>query len=179
MSTNTTSTLQLSLSWNQVDTESGNISNTLTDAGYYIYNRTWSSGTGNECVNQLYHETRTLASGEFREYNMSVLVRPVFSGSINQSFSNIRGFVIENISSGTGISGTYFNNDIAIRATGVSGFSGLFNGQSGNYLIPAKSPFVLINYSTGLPVTTGQDRIFVHNNTNSGVSYRIAIVGLS
>jgi hypothetical protein len=172
----TTASLQINTSWNQTD-------NTITDDGNYLFNRSWSASTGYSGVTQSWYETKTLAPNSVQEYSLTGLTRSVFAGTIIQPFSNVRAIYIENQSLGIGTtgvnSGLNITQDICVRATGANGFSGLFNGQSGNYAIPAKSPFILVNYIYGWPVISDKSKIFIHNtNTIESGIYKICIIGL-
>lgn len=167
---NSTGTLQISLSWSQQDQEGSNISNTVTDAGSYVFNRTWNSGVNNEQINNLFHEVRTLTSGGIQAYDITNLTRTIFSGSFSQGFSSVRCVFIENISSGTGA-------NIVVAATGSNGWTNGFNGGSGGNVVAAKSPFIIANYITGFAVTT-TNRFLYLNDLGSGCTVRIGILGV-
>jgi hypothetical protein len=181
MSINTNSTLQVLLSWSQAETDDNNDSNTITDEGNYLFNHTWTSGTGYGEINQLWHTSNTLTSGESHAYNITGLTRTIFDNSYTQSFSNIRAIYFENTATGTGISGTYFDASIIICATGNYGISGIFDNSAGNNKIAANSPWIAANPATGWPVIAGQTQLFVKDAgiDGSGSSYQIGIVGLS
>ena len=178
---NTNATLQVLLSWSQLETDSNNDSNTITDEGTYLFNDTWTSGTGNEEINQLWHTGQNLTSGQSQMYNITGLTRTIFGNSYTQSFSNIRCIYLENTSTGTGVSGVYFDASIILKATGDNGLSGVLNNSIEGYKVAAKSPFVLANFATGWPITDGQTKLFINDAgiAGSGSSYKIGIVGLT
>ena len=184
MSTLTTAaTLNLNLSWSQSDPDAYNSSNTYTDAGTYSYNRNYSSGTGStpagySVAGKLWHESRILNSGETRIYSLTGLNTTIFSGSFYTSFNNVKTFYVENLSTGVG-------QNISVYATGTNGFSGIFNSQSGNYIVGPKSPFIFSNFLTGWAIYSGNSDLTIKDlggvtgtGAPSGCYIRIAIVGI-
>lgn len=175
-------TAQIVLSWSQKDYASGNTSNYMSDAGSFLYNRTWASGTGTSgqvasgysAVGQVWSEQNTLASGGFKTYDMTALPGSVFGTSYNEAMSNVRLVYVENISTASGY-------DIVIRATGTNGFTNLFGGtpsSTGELRLGPKSPFVYANYYTGFPVSATNKFLSVNDIGGSGATYRIGIMGI-
>jgi hypothetical protein len=172
----TNSALQINVSWSQTDSDTTNTGNQFSDIGAYVYNRAWQSGTGGtpsgySACGQLFHEQRTLTANQVYTYNMTGLLKPVFSGNLLTNFSNVRCIYLENLGSGTGC-------DITVYAIGSSGFSGLFRGGSGNLTVAAKSPLILANFITGYPTSDTNNTLFVRDINGSGCTIRISIVGI-
>jgi len=162
--------LQVYLSWQNIDTESST-SNTVTDEGSFLYSRTFSSGTGYGQINNIWHGVTTLTSGASQQYNMSGLAYNVFSGTFYKNFSNVRCFFLENYNSGVG-------ENIAVRATGTVAWTNIFNGGSGDLLVGPKTPLILGNYMTGVPVSTGNNSLWINNLSNTGITIKVGVLGL-
>jgi hypothetical protein len=181
MSTTATSTLQVVLSWSQTDTDT-NATYTYIDAGSFLYNRTW--GTGD--ISKVWHEQRTLTSGGQTIYNMTGLTGFVPGGfqsvcsdgsptNVIKKFTNVRLIYVENLATGTGGPN---GAKIAVWATGDRGFSGLFNGGSGNYEIGAKSPFLLANYLSGWNINETNCELTVSDVGGSGCQINVGVIGI-
>ena len=172
----TTATLNISLSWS--DTDTNNANSTYSDIGSYICSRVFQTGNVYSNIGQLWHETRNLTSGEIRTYNMSALPVSIFSGSYNTNFSTIKLIYLENLATGTG-------QNISVYAIGLSGFSGIFNGNSGNILVPSKSPWVFMSYLTGIPTSATNNTLTIKDlggvtgtGVPSGCQIRIGVFGI-
>lgn len=167
-----TSTITAKISWNQQDTDQ--VQSTANDLGGVSYEENLTAGSGNEQVNTLWHDVRTLPSGGEETLDLFSLTRELFNGSFSVSFSggNIKGLEIKNINTNVGA-------DIRLRATGSNAFTVPWDGGSGNNAINAKSPLQLANLITGWDVTESQRYLQVVDIGGSGVQYYIGIVGVS
>jgi beta-glucanase (GH16 family) len=151
------------LSWESISSQSNDSRNSVQDKDFIFFNKSED--------NVLWYESGTIGSGAAKEYNLTQLPYPFFGGSLNKSFGSIKSLIIENTNQ------TY---DLLIRATGLNGFSGLFNEQSGNYLIPSQSLGIFVNNTiSGWTIPTDKNRLFIHNNSTGSINYSIYLEGIS
>jgi hypothetical protein len=172
----TTANLNVTLSWSNTDTNNAN--STYSDVGSYIYSKALQSGASYTDIDNIWHETRTLTSGGGQTYSMTGLPTTIFDGSYYASLSAVKLIYVENLATGTG-------HNINICATGLGAFTNMFNGGSGNLIIPAKSPFLIASYLTGIPVNFANHAFTIRDlggitGTGSpvGCQIRVAIIGL-
>ena len=67
---------------------------------------------------------------------------------------------------------------LTLSATGVSGFAGLFNADSGNLALRPYSTFAFSDY-VGIPVVGDQKVLTLTDLDGSGCSYEITVVGVA
>ena len=171
--------LTINLSWSQNQSDIDNPGNTLSSAGAFSYSRAWQSGTGGvpagyTAAGQVWNLQATIPAGSYLSYNVSGLATPSFSGSYLTSFKVLKCLYVENLTA-------YSGADITIYTVGVTGLSGLFNGGSGNMRIAGGSPWMFVNYVTGIPIggTPQQNTCFILNDiAGSGCQVRIGMVGI-
>ena len=146
---------------------------------------TFSDGTGTGAVNMGAEITGTLPSGGSLDFNMTSFEKNSYgvAGTVNFS-SGIKGITVVNTYSG-GLSGWpasgYSPTDmprITISATGISGYSGLFNANSGHLALRPYSTFAFSDY-VGIPVVGDQQILTLSDVDGSGCSYEITVVGVA
>ena len=86
------------------------------------------------------------------------------------NFDKIKGVIIHNQETGVG-------NILTINATGSDGYTGIFNGGTGNLQIHPEGTFSYIDkFGTDAPSSYG--KLWLINDTSSGISYQMVAVGI-
>lgn len=163
--------LNMSSTWNETVTNSGNTTNSFSDEGIMNMQRTFSNGTGSGSVNQQYHEYRTLASGQSRNYDLRSVTGLVFNSVVAKTFTNVRSIGIKNYSTLTG-------QNVTVNVTSVSGFGEPFGYPAQNITLTPNS-FIGNCSPFGWGVNSGDCQILLSNPSTGNVSYEIVIGGLS
>ena len=85
------------------------------------------------------------------------------------NFEKVKGITIHNQETGVG----YI---LTINATGSDGYTGIFNGESGNLEIHPEGTFSYINkFGTDCPASYG--KLWLINDTSNDISYQMVAVG--
>ena len=146
---------------------------------------TFSDGTGTGAVNMGAELTGTLPSGGSIDFNITSFEKSSYgvAGTVDFS-SGVKAITVVNTYSG-GLSGWpasgYSPSDmprLTLSATGVSGYSGLFNADSGNLALRPYSTFAFSDY-VGIPVVGDQKVLTLTDLDGSGCSYEITVVGVA
>lgn len=164
MSITLTSTINLKISLNQVDSQSYNRYVDFAALNFV-------SGLNNSSANLLWHDQRTIPStGE--QLDLFTLPRSIFSGSYNVNLSGaaIRGIFILNTTTGEG-------RDIAIHGNGANGFSYPFGGSTG-VMIKDQTPGNYINLRNDWVCSTSKRYLdIIDVQGTGGTSYLVGIIG--
>ena len=155
----------------------------IARAGYSAL--TFGNGTGMGQINMAVKQSGYLPSGQTQSVDMSSFPKRLFNTSFNLDFTsgNVKGFIITNTNAApTGLSGTGMIDTstvpyINILATGTDGFSGLFNGGSGNVKIRPQSTWGLTNIVGIVPTST--NKTISIRDSGSGVPYELLVVGVT
>ena len=151
--------------------------NEMASIGYYGDRLTFGNGTGIGSINFGVRETGYLVSGETLYFDLTSMYKTIFNTSLNINFSDVKGAIVTNTYNPTGIELAsdmpYFN----IRATGLEGLSGLFNGGSGNIKLRPQSTWTLTDY-VGVSTNTVNKKISLIDS-GSGVPYELIVIGVT
>jgi len=147
----------------------------LRDLGTLACTQDLANGSGNDQADQIWHVTKTLASGGTDAYDLSSLSFQVFNETFPISFSGgqVRQFYVHNLNDVVGA-------DITISCTGVTDFNTPFNNMPFEATIPPKSMFCFPpNFYEGWAVTSGNFSFRIEDTGGLGSSYEIAVIGTS
>ena len=86
------------------------------------------------------------------------------------NFENVKGICIQNQATGTG----YI---LTLNATGTDGYTGIFNGGTGNLQIHPEGTFSYIDkFGTACPASYG--KLWLINDTSNNISYQMVAFGV-
>lgn len=196
-----TATPSIDITYTLVQTEGDTVVSETASVGYtdlsYVNG---TSGLGNIDVGLT--QTGTIPANGTVVLDFSSLSKSVLGGSFPVNFAQhyagtvplhvtancVRGLVITNTwshPSGTGLPSDFSLRNLpyfTIAATGSAGFSGLFNGESGNIKVMPSSTWAFTDYVGVAPIYGHAD----HNrseitlkDSGSGVPYQIVVVGVT
>ena len=175
MAVTASATPSLSLTYSLLQTDPKLSVSESASIGYT--NLTFNHGTGIGGVTFGIKESGFLPSGGTVNFDLKSMFKTIYHTGMNINFTGIRGFMVTNTyNAPTGMVGSaipYFN----MRATGLDGFSGLFNGGSGNVKVRAKSTWALTDY-VAVPTNTTNKQISLIDS-GSGVPYEMVVVGVT
>jgi len=176
MATSSTVTITSDIAYSVVDqTDTNNINRYNNSLQYsLVYNHGTgvpSSGITNSQVNLYVKSSGTLSGNsvqpiDFTNYNKVTLGIPY-----TYEFHELKGLVIENMSSGTG-------EILYLTATGSNAFTNIFNGGTGNLAI---NPYGSYMYTDmyGTDVTASNKLLYIENRTSTGIPYALIAVGVN
>ena len=141
----------------------------------------------------------TLPSGGNLGFDFSELEKPVFGSTISIGFAQrvastpvagsgnrVRSITIVNKWNGSGNNGFSGLEPsglpyLTVAAIGGSGFSGLFNGESGNIRIKPYSSWSFTDYIGVYPMKSGSPEQYALTliDSGSGVPYEMVVVGVT
>ena len=126
--------------------------------------------------------TGTLGASSNTILDFTAFPMEIFNSNINVNFSSgIKSITITNNWGGPTQGFASGNSDMAsltIAATGLNGFSGLFNGESGNIKLLPYGSWTFTDWVGVLPNATNKE-ISIIDNDGSGVTYEVTVVGVS
>lgn len=169
MSIHTTGNLSADITWTQIEEAS---LTKISDIGQVTQDTTLTNGTGNSQADAIWHDVRTLPSGSSESFDLTSLVRILFEQEGSMSFVNVKGIIVKNRNEAVG-------EYLSIFATGATPFDEPFNGGSGNLPIHPLCSLPLFNYISGWTVDTNNRSISIVNNSNTGIVYEVAIIGVT
>lgn len=178
MATSVTATVTSDCSYSFLDTNTNSNLNETSSLGHSM---ALSAGTGTGEINAAVRITGSLPAGGETIFSFNSLAKELFGSSSTVNFSNVKAVLIKNGWNGPGDAGISDLNEVAnmhVRATGANGFSGLFNGQSGNLKVSPNSTFSFIE-KFGEAVSLTQHEVSLVDTDGSGVSYMLIAVGVS
>ena len=146
---------------------------------------TFSHGNATGQINYGAQYTGVLPSGGSVVFDFTAFPTEDFSlvGSANFS-SGIKSIIIANTWKGpnnAGFPSGFLSSGLAslcIAATGLNGFSGLFNGESGNVKVGPYGSWAITNFAGILPSSNNKE-ITLIDCDGSGVSYELTFVGVT
>ena len=150
----------------------------------YSVGITGGSGGGDRQADSIYNIAGyVIPSGETREYNFTSLAQEAFGSSYTIAYTGLKSMVIRNHNTGVG-------EVLHLKATGVSGFSGLFHNGSGDTRIEPGGVYLYTNPYFGIAVpSSGANTLYVTNvgsgaaspslNYNTGIAISIIAAGTS
>jgi len=139
--------------------------------GYTAFS--FGDGTGIGGVNFGLRQTGLLPSGGSISIDLQSITKHLFNTGINVNFSDVKGVIFTNSSTTDSATPPYFN----IVASGVDGFSGLFNSGSGDIRLRPQSTWSLTNYQG---ISTGPtDKKVSLIDSGSGIGYEFLVVGVT
>jgi len=178
MATTATVTVSSDIAYTVVDEIDANNVNRYSRALDYslIYNYgtgvigTGSGSPSNSQVNLFVTSSGHVSGGEqviidFKSYNKYTL-----GSNYTLEFDELKGIVVENNSSGTGMS-------LNLVATGTDAFTNIFNGGSGNMQIHPLGTYMYTDLY-GTQVETNNKLLYINNDTVTGIDYTMIVVGV-
>ena len=193
MAVSASATPSLNISYSITET---NTDTSFTEsAGIGYTTLTYANGTGIGQINAGVSTTGTLPSGGTGVFDFNDYKKSLFNSSISMTFASsgstaspsnpeygVKGIIVTNTWSTTGtLPATlpYFT----IAATGIDGFSGLFNGESGNINVVPTGTWAYIDHVGKTPiyntVTSTYNTKISLVDSGSGVTYEILVVGVT
>jgi len=178
MAISVTATVTSDCSYTFLDSNTNSNLNETSSLGHSL---ALAAGTGTGEINAAVRFTGALPAAGETILSFNSLSKEAFGGTSTVDFSNVKAVLIKNGWNGPGDSGISDSNQIAnmhVRATGANGFSGLFNGQSGNLKIAPNSTFSFIE-RFGETVSASEYEISLVDTDGSGVPFTFIAVGVS
>ncbi len=169
MPINTTANISADISYTIVETNNGR---TNSENGSVNYSFNLVQGTGVSGINAVSFLSGTINSGDTYRLDLQALPKYIFGSAYNINFSAIKSIIIENAASTSG-------RDLNIRATGSNAFTNIFNSGSGNINIKPRSCYMYSDPLGQLQVSSSQRYLYIRNNSNTGVPYKIILAGVS
>lgn len=169
MSLQTTATVQASIAWTQLDTQT---LSRISDIGSVGMDNAITNGSGNEQVNMLWHDVITIPSGSTVTINCQSLIRNIFKQDVTVGFERVRAISIKNQEEDAG---AY----VLVHATGVDGLTGIFGGSTGRGICHPKCSIIFPNIIEGWAISATHRTLSIQDAANSGCSIEIAIIGTS
>lgn len=165
----TTANISADISYTIVDNSNGQ---TFSENGSLGYRCDLVSGTGVSGINAVSFLSGILNSGESYRLDLQAIPKYIFGSAYNVNFLRLKSVAIEN-------KATVSGQDISIRATGSNAFTNIFNSGSGNVLVKPKAVYMYSDPLGALPVSVSQRYLYLRNNSNSGLPYKIILAGVS
>lgn len=144
--------------------ESITLTDSMSSSASYTY------GTGINQITNAASITGLLPSGGSVQIDLYSFPQTTFNTTQNIQFTGIKNFTVQNNSTTEGY-------DFAVRATGASACTNLFNGGSGNLLVKPYSNFSYNDPYTGF-VSSSSNRYVYLDDLGSGVLYKVMVLGL-
>jgi hypothetical protein len=169
MSVNTTTTLVITSSWNQVATDDNNSANTVADVGQLSYQKIYTSGSTTGSVNQIFNQVGTLSSGGSGNFNLTGLQQSILGATVTKTFTGINSLTIQNRSTRPGF-------DININVSSSSGFREPFGHTTGVIRLSPNS-CIHVNTAGREWAVNANSRQILLTDAGSGAAYSIALFG--
>ena len=197
MAVTATATQSLNISYSIVDT---NTDTSFTESALIGYTTlTYENGTGIGQINAGVSTTGTLSSGGTGVFDFNNYTKNLFNNTMAMNFASsgsvaspsnpaygIKGIIITNTWSTTGTGLGMLTADIpyfTIAATGIDGFSGLFNNESGNINIVPTGTWAYMDDIGKTPIYNAYTSTYNNKisliDSGSGVPYEILVVGVT
>jgi len=196
MAVTATATPSLNISYSIVDTNTDTSFTESATVGYTTL--TYDNGTGVGQINAGVSTTGTLSSGGTGVFDFNNYTKNLFNSTMTMNFASkgsvaspsnpeygIKGIIITNTWSitGTGAIATADFPYFTIAATGIDGFSGLFNSESGNIKIVPTGTWAYMDYIGKTPIYNVDTNTYNNKisliDSGSGVPYEILVVGVT
>lgn len=160
------------LQFNQVD--SSITGTTLSNLGGISVIDSFTSGSGDSQVNEVWSSYLAMNTGQIVEYDLTALSKNAFGGSFNISFSGgaIKGFSIQNLSTG-------INDYLEISFTGANPWTNFLGNTGCVITIGPESPFLLTDRYAGWLVNASNKEFQVRDKNSTAPSYSITLVGIT
>lgn len=169
MSLLTTASLDGSVSWTAVET---NQLSKISDIGSIGSNLSLTYGTGNSEIDTCWHDVRLVSGSQTDVLDLTSLVFTLFGQDGTVSFHNVKGIVVKNQSENIG-------EYLTVCAIGSNALKEPFNNDSGNMPVHPTAAINLMNPIVGYTVDGSHKNLSIINPSSSGVTYEIAIVGVT
>ena len=114
----------------------------------------------------------TLPSSGKEVFDFTALSKKALGVEQTVNFNKIKGIAIQNRE-------ITYGNDINVHATGSNAFTGLFNGESGNFLI---KPYAVDQYTdmiSGTNVGAGNSELTIQDVSGAGAKWTMIVVGIT
>lgn len=146
---------------------------TVSDSSKLDFAVSLADGSGNNQVDAIWHDERTVAGGAQDDLDLSNLTRTLFGAAVSVALARVKAILIVNRSTAPG-------DDLTIGAAPANAFAGPFDGSAtAKVVCGADSALVLCKKVDGWDVT-GTSKILRIDNPQAGaITYRIVILGVS
>lgn len=131
---------------------------------------TYTSGTGNNQIQVLWSDTRTLAASATENLDLAGVLATAIGGTFTTTA--VKGVVITALAANT--------NTVVVGGAASNTWTGLFVDATDKIAVRPGYTFVIAGGSTGYAVTAGTGDILTIANGGAGtsVTYSIAIIGI-
>lgn len=165
-----TTTAKASVQW--AFTESLDLS-TITNPGKLEYSLAMEDGTTNGTADKLWQDTRSLATGNNDDLDLTALTNTIYGSTVTISFAEVCGIFIKN-------NNTTAGHDLTVGASGGNEWNVPFGATGDLIELPANGILLITNPLAGWAVTNGSaDLLRIGNSSGSTISYSIVIWGRS
>ena len=172
MPTTVTATIENDISFTLLTTGGGQTQSETASLGYSQALSNATGVAGSLEINYGLISSGDITSGTKLYFDFLALNKLVFDTTSSIQFSSIKGVAIENTRTGYG-------EDFLIYATGANGFTGLFNGGSGNLII---KPYAVCSYAdpiSGTDCYAGNQELVIENIGLETGTYQMVVVGVT
>ncbi len=143
------------------------------DRSQLDYHLALANGTGAGEADKIWNDLRTLAAGANEDLILSALPLTLFGDSLSVALVKVRAILLINESTTAG-------DDLAIGGAPSHEWQGSFAAAGDKLIVPADSCLLLVNRSSGWPVTAGStDKLRIANGSGHDIDYKIAVLGTS
>jgi hypothetical protein len=134
-----------------------------------VYQADLSNGTGDDQVNELWHDERTIAASGTDTLDLAGALTSAFGATI--TFTKIKAIVV--------IADAGNTNDVVVGGASSNAFQGPFNATTHKINVQKGGAFVAIAPKTGWTVTagTGDQFLIANGGGTTSVTYRIILIG--
>jgi len=144
---------------------------TISQADTKSLTNSYTYGSGLNQITNAVGVTGSLPVSTYSTIDFQSLNQTTFNSTVSVNFTGIKQVSIFNTSTGNG-------DDFVVRATGTNAFTNLFNGGSGGIPIKPYGYFSYDDPNIGTSVASNNKILHLDNGSNSGVSYKIFVLGL-
>ena len=145
----------------------------VNDSSSVEYKDTLGSGTNTDESDVIWHDTRTLTTGNNDDLDLTALTQTIFGSTVTKAFAEVCGIYIRNKNTTAG-------QDLTVGGSGGNEWSAPFGATGDKVNLPADGLLLLTNPKAGWAVTNGSaDTLRIGNASGNTVTYDIVIWGRS
>lgn len=145
---------------------------TLVDSSRLDAPTALAAGNGPGQVNQLWHDTRSLAGESHHDLDLTALTQTMRGQAVSLGFATVKAILIHNTAADAG-------KKLVLDSSAPNAMLTPFDNSATSKLeIPPASPLLLVNRLGGWAVTAGTgDILRIDNPGLASIAYKIVVVG--
>lgn len=168
----TVGSIAQSLTWEDKTTESatGSLNNLITDAGQVLSSTTFTTGSGEQQTDELFHHIDVLVTGDGILFDLTAVTGAYMGTNITRIFDKVKTLIIRNAETEVGA-------DIGVAFTGDSAWNEPLAYPTGTITIHPKSALIISRPLDGWEVNAANREFYLSDIGGSGATYHIAVIG--